>query len=396
MTPERWFDLTTQNMSELHKVIVLIEDKIKSEVTTSLKAASDKVLLNLIILITTIIIIALISFIIIKSIIPPLKALVNTLKEVSISKNLTHKLPSEGNDELTHVALAFNSLMQSFSQAIDNVQDEVKNIAKQSTDVSYSTEQNQKLAHSQNQSTDTISVAINEMAATIQEVAALSQNTAEVVGRAHKSSIDSAEKASLTKDMMENLLQELSNTETQVYQLNDETAEISNVLSVIQSIAEQTNLLALNAAIEAARAGEQGRGFAVVADEVRTLASKTQESTQQIRQQIETLQAGSKAAATNMIALKEQGTAAVKEVVNSAKGVECLREELDNITAMSQQIATAAEEQTVVAAEINERIHKIKDDTEALFRHSEASTQACVKLKASGDKLNEYAQEFDI
>lgn len=396
LTADQWFKDSSENIASLRKVISFVEHEIAQQSELSLNEAESAVSQSILLMIFVVLAIIVISYFIIRSIITPLETLVSGVSEVANNKDVSNTMSVTGKDELAEVTLAFNSLQENFNAALLGVRNEVTNLNELTTSVSGSMQGNQKRATSQNEATDSVSVAVNEMSATIEEVAKIAQSTATAVSNAHESSVTSSKNANDSKDIMEQLVGELANTQEQVTQLNTESEVIGNVLGVIQSIAEQTNLLALNAAIEAARAGEQGRGFAVVADEVRSLASRTQESTEQIRQQIEALQKGSRSATNSMEHLQQQGLKAVEVVVSSVAAFDVLREELDNIFGMSSQIATAAEEQTLVANEINERIHGIKDDTEEMSQHTDSTVDACDDLKNTGSKLGDYVSEFTV
>lgn len=396
MTTEQWFIDSSENINNLTQVIEYVDERIKEATNQGLSNAQAAVTQSIMLIVLVLLVLSIISYFIIRSIIGPLKTLVKEMVRVAETKDVSEGVIVTGTDELAEVGNAFNSLQESFNSALLGVLHEVATMNNLTSSVAVAMEENQKRSSNQSDATDSVSVAVNQMAATIQEVATLSQSSSEAVNSAHDSSVASAENANSSKGIMEELVTELANTQAQVNQLNSETDVIGNVLGVIQGIAEQTNLLALNAAIEAARAGEQGRGFAVVADEVRTLASRTQESTEQIRQQISTLQTGSKAATASMEHLQKQGLQAVDVVMASVTAFEQLRVELDSIAGMSAQIATASEQQTVVAAEINERVHVIKDDTVEMTSQTDATVSACDKLKQTGHMLNNYVNEFKV
>ncbi|TYK66255.1 methyl-accepting chemotaxis protein [Colwellia echini] len=396
LTAEDWFELAKRNMATLRDVILYVENEIEEKNQQAHSNAQTAINNNILLIILLAIIIMTVSFLIIQSINTPLKILVKELTLVAKSKDISRKLEIKGKDELAEVTAAFNTLQNSFNQTLLGVKNEVNSMNVLTSSVTNAMQENQELANSQHESTDSISVAISQMTSTIHEVAKLSQNTADAVSQAHESSVKSANNASTSKEIMEGLVSELVKTQEHVLALNKETEVIGSVLSVIQGIAEQTNLLALNAAIEAARAGEQGRGFAVVADEVRDLASRTQDSTKQIHQQIETLQDGARKTAMGTENLRIQGLKAVDVSIESVDAFNDIKQEFDNILAMSTQIATAAEEQTSVAEGINQRIHLIKEDTTEMTNQTHATVSACDELKSSAGRLDDYVGEFKV
>ena len=254
----------------------------------------------------------------------------------------------------------------------------------------------ESLSNSQFSATDNISIAINQMSATIQEVANMASKTSITVEKAHEASIVSSKSAHTSRQIMETLTLELGTTQQVMSNLASETEAITNVVTIIQDIAEQTNLLALNAAIEAARAGEQGRGFAVVADEVRSLAHRTQESTETIRDQIEQLQLQTQSVTDKMSTLKSENGKAVEIVDENALSLEKMKVNLDEIMSQSTQIATATEEQTSVAKSINKRIVLLSDDSKAIQAKTFASLDSTKKLRLSADSLLEDVSSFTV
>ncbi|MEH6502008.1 MAG: PAS domain-containing methyl-accepting chemotaxis protein [Pseudoalteromonas distincta] len=235
--------------------------------------------------------------------------------------------------------------------------------------------------------TDMVATAINEMAAATQEVSGNVQRTAEATREANELSAHGKAVASKTREAIEILSASVSSAATVSSQLASDAQEIGKVVDVIKSIADQTNLLALNAAIEAARAGEQGRGFAVVADEVRALASRTAVSTEQIHGLIGNLQTAAKRAVDTMRAGHEQADRGVAQVIEADEALDGIRAAIERINDMTGQIASAAEEQSAVAEEINRNVNNISGlaDTTA--------TQAQRSAVLSNELANTAAQQ---
>lgn len=391
-----WGIATAEIFKAYEKTMDVVLNELIDTKNNLISEAETRVYQTMAIMLTLIILISIVSYFIGHSITNPLKAIVRSFSQLSKDKDMAIKLKERGTDELAELSKTFNDLIDSFNTTLSHVKAEAKHINESTNNVADSMNESLSLSDNQLHATDSISVAINQMTATIEEVANMATHTSDAVQKAHDISVASSENAQVSQHMMENLTLELGKTSEVVNSLNQETGLIGNVLNVIQGIAEQTNLLALNAAIEAARAGDMGRGFAVVADEVRSLAGRTQESTEQIRQQIEALQKGAEAATLNMENLKTEGEKAVGNVEASAEAVNTMKAELDNIMQMAEQIATASEEQTCVSNEINERIVAIRDDADKITSKTNETASSAQGLKETGVRLNEYISEFKI
>lgn len=391
-----WIKVTEDIFTAYGTTIAEVRKELLDEKDKQKNAASNKLINTFLIMLATLGIISLMSFFIGRSIYLPLKVLVSSMQRLSVEKDMSVHLDEEGRDELAELSQAFNELVASFRTALEGIKRQAALMNGVSVEVADSMNASMALSENQLKATDSISVAVTEMTSTIEQINEMTRSTSEAVHSAGEISIKNAEFASRSRSMMERLTQELGSTSDVVDKLREESSLISNILNVIQGIAEQTNLLALNAAIEAARAGEQGRGFAVVADEVRSLASQTQQSTEQIRKQIESLQHGAEAAKNNMQSLQAEGGKAVEIVIESASTVDVIKEELDKITQMALQIATAAEEQACVSNEISERISVVRDDSECAAERASTTVSSTTELIESGLKLDHYINEFKI
>jgi aerotaxis receptor len=243
---------------------------------------------------------------------------------------------------------------------------------------------------------DQVATAVNEMSATVQEVAQNAANAAEATSNADNESKQGKAIVHETIKAIENVASGIQSTTNIVQDLKSDSEKIGTVIDVISGIAEQTNLLALNAAIEAARAGEQGRGFAVVADEVRTLANRTQQSTDEIQKMIETLQTASSKAADAMNHSVEETENCVELAAKAGSSLEAIDRAVGEIASMSQQIATAAEEQSAVAEEINRSIISISSVSEKTSRAAQETEQANQELVGMVHGLNSMVKQFDV
>ncbi|PWI33298.1 chemotaxis protein [Vibrio albus] len=299
---------------------------------------------------------------VIRKLMAPLGDLNTAIKDVASGHaDLTKRLGTDTDQEFAELASGFNT----FSE---NLQGQITQLKAISQEILRGTETTAKGAASsadamstQLQELEQLATAMNEMATTASDVAHNAQGAAAAAQEADDATQIGAEIVSETTTSIDTLSAQIEHAVSEVQKLEDATNSIETVLQVINDIADQTNLLALNAAIEAARAGEQGRGFAVVADEVRTLAQRTQESTTEIRSMIEQLQAGATAVATTMNESKNAAAGTVEKAQQADESLQRIFEAIRRITDMNLQIASAAEQQSLVAEEINANTLKIKD-----------------------------------
>ncbi|WP_063656244.1 methyl-accepting chemotaxis protein [Aliivibrio fischeri] len=285
--------------------------------------------------------------------------------------------------------LSLAELVEHLTQSMIALKEELSDVHSRSGTVS-------QLTEDQHQSTEMIATAITEMASSANNVAESAQQTAINTDNADKQSVRTQELINATVSNIEGLAEQLSTASTAVAELDNEVNSIVKVLDVIGDIAEQTNLLALNAAIEAARAGEQGRGFAVVADEVRNLAGRTQGSTKEIQQMISNLQEGSHNAISTMEVCAETSKSTVSESKNASDALQQIVTALETISSMSHQIASASEEQKYVSEDITQRVNIIEESGQQLAKvvaDSQNSTQTLTEL---ADDLETWLNKFQV
>lgn len=332
----------------------------------------------------------------IRSIIKSIRYLSQMFKSVCETKDLTMRASLEGNDELTQVSLIFNDMLEAFQQTMQQVLASADQLNSMSANLSTITEQTSNRVLQQLSETEQVSSAIHEMTATVQEVA---QNA----GEAAAASQAADEEASLGQTVVEGnsrniseLMDEIGQTANVINDLSQESENIGSVLNVIRDIAEQTNLLALNAAIEAARAGEQGRGFAVVADEVRSLAQRSQQSTQEIKDIVDRLQQSAERAVSAMESGRSKAQTSVEHADSVRQSLNKIIASVATINQMNIQIATASEEQSAVSEEINKNIITINETVNETAGVSSETTEMSNSLAGLSSNMKEVIAQFKI
>ncbi|MGI2046723.1 methyl-accepting chemotaxis protein [Shewanella oncorhynchi] len=359
-------------------------------------AESSSVNVGITVFIFIALLLSIITYLIIRSIIAPVERITQIISRIEVSKDLTLRCDASTQDELGEIAQHFNSMVSSFQQLIEQVIESVATINTSCKRVSENAMLASEGVGQQLNETDMVATAITEMGATIEEIAKTTELAASKAGQTHDNAQSGQLEVEQTIHKIQSLAEQLNSSAAVVNELERDSETIGSVLDVIRGIAEQTNLLALNAAIEAARAGEQGRGFAVVADEVRNLAMRTQSSTQEIANIIQTLQTRTRSIVQLMESSQKQGVESAEQAASAGALLKLINNDVRNIMDMSTQIAAAIEEQSMVAAEVNKNVVVIRDIAEESSHAADANASASDELKAQAEFLFRAVSNFKI
>ena len=327
----------------------------------------------------------------------PVNELARVLAQMAGGRgDLRHRMPELGNDELGQLSRNFNQFLQGMQHMIGTIRDVGTDVSGNSQNLDNSASESQRISRAYEDAMSLVATANHEMSLAIQEVSVNTQQVSEEAKQADKSAREVSGKFQHAMEEIQALADNVNHSGEVIQELVAETTNIASVLDVIKGIAEQTNLLALNAAIEAARAGEQGRGFAVVADEVRTLASKTQQSTGDINVMIEKLRAGVNRAVSTMSESQKKAVKTVEFASESEGSVRAISSALQSISDRILQIASAIEEQTSVINEINSNLSDAKELSSQGSDSAARINQAVISLNEQAQRLQQEISNFSL
>ncbi|MCP3753052.1 methyl-accepting chemotaxis protein [Pseudomonas sp. SBB6] len=335
------------------------------------------------------------AVIITRQITRPLRETLAVVEKIAAG-DLTHNLRVTRRDELGVLQQGIQRMGSTLRDLITGIRDGVTQIASAAEELSAVTEETSAGVNSQKVETDQVATAMHEMAATVQEVARNAEHASEAATEADSQARAGDQVVAEAISQIERLAEEVHRSTEAMGLLQQESQKIGSVMDVIKSVAEQTNLLALNAAIEAARAGEAGRGFAVVADEVRGLAQRTQKSTEEIEELVAGLQSGTQQVANVMLGSRNLTDSSVELTRKAGASLESITRTVSNIQSMNQQIAAAAEQQSAVAEEISRSILNVRDVSEQTAAASDETAASSVELARLGNQLQTMVSHFRV
>ncbi|ENM5873368.1 cache domain-containing protein [Vibrio mimicus] len=310
--------------------------------------------------------------------------------------DLTARMENFSVPEFAKLSSNFNRFVESLQNIIKRVNQVGQQVVEETNAMSQRAAQVDSLASNQREETEQVATAMTEMTTTAQEISSNANNAAQSARDAEDNATDVHKIVNAAARSVQSLAEEVADASSVIAKLEGDVNNITSSLAVIQDIAEQTNLLALNAAIEAARAGEQGRGFAVVADEVRKLASRTQESTQEIHTMIQQLKSGSDAAVKAMESSQQRSVSTVQEANAAAEALQKIQASIGTIMDMNALIATATEEQSIVGQEISQRIVVISDQSSESATLANQNRQGSQTLNGRAHELYELVARFKV
>lgn len=345
--------------------------------------------------ILTIVLTLVLAYTFTRSITLPLAQAIDVSKIIA-SGNLSQHIEIQGTDEPAQLLRSLQEMQSSLRGTILHITDASNQLASASEELHAVTEDSTRGLHQQNSEIEQAATAVNEMTSAVEEVAHNAVTTSQASQQADSTACSGREQVGQTVDSIAKLSNEIGETSTRVEELAHNVHDISQVLAVIGSIAEQTNLLALNAAIEAARAGEQGRGFAVVADEVRALAHRTQQSTQEIEQMITLIQTGTGLAVASMQSSRERVELTLEVARAAGNALDEIAVAISSINERNLVIASASEEQANVAREVDRNLTNIRDLSQQTATGADQTSSASQELSRLAIDLSGIVQRFKI
>ena len=382
--PVYWFSQSTARIVQLKKTENHLAESLIALTEKKMSEAQSAMMMSISLFALVTLFATFVSFKAISDLTMRVKDLTVMLSKVRNDNDLTVRAKYVGNSELGQISSALNETLEKFSNVIDNLSQSSLTLASAAEETSQTCHYNSNTLVQQQDQIGLVATATEELSATVNQVAAKTQQTASSAKLVDEQSQEGLSTVQNSYHSIENLASEINDLAEKITHLHESSNNINSVIDVIKSVAEQTNLLALNAAIEAARAGEQGRGFAVVADEVRTLAQRTQQSTAEIEGFISSLQSDVQTAFNVIDNSQKMSSKAVEDSREVEQTLQGISNAVSEIFSMTEQIATATEEQAVVTQDIAQNVMAVE-------QKSTESTTGATQIAATAKEQAELA-----
>jgi len=372
-------------------------DELKTQINSAITEQQQSIYIKLVVsILATFIIVASLTMIVSRAIYRPVQEITRNIQEISSDLDLTRLTSHKSRDEIGILSTAFDSLLTTLRDTVFQVKSGATEVAAASEEMSVITREVGNAAQLQQDEVAQTVTAMNEMTSTIQNISGNANNAANSVGEVHNEVLQGKSISEAARSEMEVLMEEILGASEAIEKLQHDSVSIGAILEEINAIAEQTNLLALNAAIEAARAGEQGRGFAVVADEVRTLAQRTQESTESISNTVSEFNKGTEHVVNTVLKSRQRAESGIEKVREASRALQQIYDNINNISDLNNQVATAAEEQSYAADEINRNVIRVNELADTSREQASQAAQASQALAELATRLNNTVEKFIV